>query len=410
MKSRRATEAGGSKQRVLVYVKDGPGSSSTTFRIDQYRPSMERAGAQVLVRALAPLWLWRARYNTVGPGVPRRRATSIRIMYIAVTTLRAIWFLAIDCARPPDVMIIGRSLLPKTFVQPNATLYRTALARAGRVVWDFDDDILISREISRAEFDLLERKAAAISVTHDGLRSLVDASQRAKVRLVPTTDGSFRHDDRACTMAARRASYRETPRICWVGSSSGMTDIALVVPWLDAAAGEFVRRTGRTLRFEVVCNRPLQTTCSHLDVVNIQWSQEAAHESIRRAHLGIMPLVDSPFARGKGGFKLVQYMAAGLPTVASDVGFNAEVVVDGVSGNLVDNEPEAWESAILHLMTEQDAWESFSHAALQRWTDHFNFTHAESFWLDQLSNRPSKSTRSRWLHTDQISSTKVQGP
>ena len=60
-----------------------------------------------------------------------------------------------------------------------------------------------------------------------------------------------------------------------------------------------------------------------------------------RGHIGLMPLIDEPWARGKCGLKILQYMATGLPTVASPVGANADIVTHGADGFLAGT-PEAW--------------------------------------------------------------------
>ena len=74
---------------------------------------------------------------------------------------------------------------------------------------------------------------------------------------------------------------------------------------------------------------------------------------IRSMDIGIMPLTDSPFARGKCGYKLIQYMACGLPVVASPVGVNAEIVEHGVNGFLASSSAE-WREAIVRLAGDRE--------------------------------------------------------
>jgi len=64
--------------------------------------------------------------------------------------------------------------------------------------------------------------------------------------------------------------------------------------------------------------------------------------------IGIMPLPDEPWARGKCGYKLIQYMACGIPVIASPVGVNSNIVDQGVNGYLARDEVE-WEVAIRRL-------------------------------------------------------------
>jgi len=66
-----------------------------------------------------------------------------------------------------------------------------------------------------------------------------------------------------------------------------------------------------------------------------------------------MPLPDNPWERGKCGFKLIQYMACGKPVVASPVGVNREIVVDGVNGFLAST-PKEWVEALLRLKADPE--------------------------------------------------------
>lgn len=86
-----------------------------------------------------------------------------------------------------------------------------------------------------------------------------------------------------------------------------------------------------------------------LPVSTLPWSEDTEAASIGQMDIGIMPLHDSPWERGKCGYKLIQYMACGLPVVASPVGVNRELVTDGVNGFCAST-PEQWLSALDRLL------------------------------------------------------------
>jgi glycosyltransferase involved in cell wall biosynthesis len=69
-----------------------------------------------------------------------------------------------------------------------------------------------------------------------------------------------------------------------------------------------------------------------VSIERVEWSSAIEADSLATAHIGVMPLTDDEWARGKCAFKLLQYMAAALPCVASPVGANTEAVIDGVTG------------------------------------------------------------------------------
>jgi glycosyltransferase involved in cell wall biosynthesis len=80
------------------------------------------------------------------------------------------------------------------------------------------------------------------------------------------------------------------------------------------------------------------------------WSLAAEVPFLQSLDVGLMPLSDDPFSRGKCGFKLLQYMACGVPSVASPVGVNCDILADG-AGLLADL-PAAWTDALLRLLDD----------------------------------------------------------
>jgi glycosyltransferase involved in cell wall biosynthesis len=87
-------------------------------------------------------------------------------------------------------------------------------------------------------------------------------------------------------------------------------------------------------------------------VEGVGWREETEVDEIRGFDVGIMPLPDAPWARGKCGFKLIQSMACGLPVVASPVGVNAEIVEDGGNGFLATTQ-DAWKAALMRLAGDE---------------------------------------------------------
>jgi glycosyltransferase involved in cell wall biosynthesis len=81
-------------------------------------------------------------------------------------------------------------------------------------------------------------------------------------------------------------------------------------------------------------------SCAGLHVETPAWSEQLEVELLAECDIGIMPLPDTEFMRSKCGLKLIQYMACGLPVVASPVGVNTEIVEEGRNGYLASSEDE----------------------------------------------------------------------
>jgi glycosyltransferase involved in cell wall biosynthesis len=87
--------------------------------------------------------------------------------------------------------------------------------------------------------------------------------------------------------------------------------------------------------------------------VNEPWTLQREVELFATCDLGVYPLADDEWALGKCGFKAIQFMACGVPVVASPIGVNAEIIVDGVNGFLAATERE-WIEKIGRLLEDAD--------------------------------------------------------
>ncbi len=130
-------------------------------------------------------------------------------------------------------------------------------------------------------------------------------------------------------------------RLLWIGSKSTARYLESHKAQLNAI-GEAV--PGAEL--DVVADFNL--TLDHLTVNNVPWSAEAEQRALERADVGIAPMFDNTWTRGKCALKVLQYMSAGLPVISSGVGANRDVIVDGETGLLADA-PVEWVEAMQQL-------------------------------------------------------------
>jgi glycosyltransferase involved in cell wall biosynthesis len=90
-----------------------------------------------------------------------------------------------------------------------------------------------------------------------------------------------------------------------------------------------------------------------LEVESRPWSLETEVTDLQRIDVGLAPLPDDPWTRGKGGYKLLQYMAVGLPVVASPVGVQGVIVEEGGNGHLASSDAQ-WEACLGRLIEDPD--------------------------------------------------------
>jgi hypothetical protein len=132
--------------------------------------------------------------------------------------------------------------------------------------------------------------------------------------------------------------------IGWLGTSKNLYYLNGLTDPLKQVIGQCP-----TTRLSVISNGKFEP--ADLPVENLPWSPDAESEWLNSIDVGIMPLEHDDWSRGKCAFKLLQYMAAGLPTVSSPVGMNVEVIQDGANGYLADTEEE-WREKLLALVRE----------------------------------------------------------
>lgn len=115
----------------------------------------------------------------------------------------------------------------------------------------------------------------------------------------------------------------------------------------------------------------------------IPWSEKNEVEEICKFDVGIMPLVDEPFERGKCGFKLIQYMGCKKPVIASPVGENNIIVEDSVNGFLVNNENEFYEK-LKFFYTNRDIVEEFGINGFKKVNNFYSLQESQKKYLEVL--------------------------
>lgn len=222
-----------------------------------------------------------------------------------------------------------------------------AQAVGAKLVFDFDDAIWLgdTSEYNRRfawlkRPDKVERVLAAADLVIAGNRHLADYARRfnAAVEIVPTTIDTDSY--------APRSFSRDGPLcIGWSGSFSTIRDFRIALPML----GRIRERYGDRVRFKVIGDGSFRDPA--LGIVGLPWCAETEIEDLRDIDIGLMPLPDNEWARGKCGLKGLQYMGLGIPTLMSPVGVNAEIITDGSNGFLPRTD-EQWEQCLCALIDD----------------------------------------------------------
>ena len=316
--------------RILALTKYSELAASTRQRFSQYGPFLRDNGISLEIAPLFP----DAHLKALNAG--RRRG----LHHVSTAYLKRL--VTILSRRDYDLLWIQYELFPYL----PGWAERLARLPGKPVVVDYDDAIFhmydsgrsaaVRRLLGRKLEPLLSRAAAVVC----GNRYLEDYAARfcPTTLLVPTVV------DAAVNVPPPPGAERGSrPVVGWVGSPSTWVNVEPLLDAIMAAIAPF------EARFRAV--GPGSAAAPHPGGEFAEWTQDGEVAELQGLDVGIMPLLDQPFQRGKCGYKLIQYMACGVPVIASPVGVNSEIVRHGENGFLASTEAE-WRDALRQLLAD----------------------------------------------------------
>ena len=249
---------------------------------------------------------------------------------------------------------------------------------ARRLVYDVDDALmyhnrpvgLVSRWRTARRFRATARAVDRVVAGNQYLADLFRNAGAAATTVLPTVVDPARY-------VVKGHADTATPRLVWIGSRSTLGYLRGAIPALARSAARVPGLSLLTVADETLADAPLP-------VEHAAWSADTEAASLARGDVGIAPTPTDPWTLGKCGFKIVQYMAAGLPVVASPVGANAELVVEGETGFLPRTD-EAWAGAIARLASDVGLRRRMGAAGRRRAEAELSVTRAADVWRAVLT-------------------------
>lgn len=316
---------------------------ASRFRIHQFVPYLRLAGHEVTVMTPVPHTFWR----------PDKLRPSKALYWSAVYLGRALRYLSqmrvVQAAKQHDVVFMNRPLLAGSTY---TALEKRLFSQNASVVFDFDDAIHL---IGNSQNKIAEIIASSAAVTpgNEYLASFA-RQHNPNVHVIPTVI------DMSVYRSERGGREPGPVRIGWSGSDLSMGyALPVIEPILEKLANK------RDFEFVIISNRPPQRRNPKLKTRYVRWTPETEVQGLELIDIGVMPLEDKPFERGKCGLKLLQYMALGIPSVSSPVGVNRDITIQGETGYSASTEEE-WLDKLMTLMDDTLARQRMGAQAIVR--------------------------------------------
>jgi hypothetical protein len=298
----------------------------------QYLPALAREGFNVQVASFFDDVYLHALYTG-----QRKRGSTTEYMFQRIRQMRV--------HPAPDMVWLEYEALPWI----PWLIERAILPRGVPIISDYDDAIFhrYDKHRLKAVRTILGKKIdhvmAASTLVMAGNPYLHDHARRSgasRVETVPTIIDLDAYQVRS------DAVDENTLRVGWIGTPQTWQALAnpihKILDPLLAKQGALFLAVGAGMQAD---------TNGTLEI--LPWTEDTEVALIQSMDIGVMPLPDTPWTRGKCGYKLIQYMACGLPVVASPVGVNRDIVEHGVNGFLVESDDE-WRGAVDALLNDAD--------------------------------------------------------
>lgn len=308
--------------RVLLLSRYARLGASSRLRSHQYLPYLSQAGFDVTVAPLFGDDYVRGLYNGNISKLAVLKAYFARLRFISK-------------ARQFDLVWVEKEMLPWV----PSWIELALLPKNIPLVVDYDDAVFhrydqhrlsLVRKLLGRKIDAVMRRADVVIVGNEYLSERAKQAGASRVELLPTVVDANRY-------AVIEKEGTSPVTIGWIGQPSTAGYLDQLAPVLKKMIAKHSVR--------VVAIGPKSTQLQHLPIEVRPWSEGTEAAEIQQFDIGIMPLSDDLWEKGKCGYKLIQYMACGKPVVATPVGVNKMIVRQGVNGFLANTEAE-WCDAI----------------------------------------------------------------
>ncbi|MCP2043682.1 glycosyltransferase family 4 protein [Pontibacter sp. HSC-36F09] len=347
--------------RVLFFPKYTRLGASSRLRTYQYLPYFREQGIDVECSPLFDDLYLQQLYQ-------KKAISKVRIIQAYISRLFKLF-----ASAKYDLVVIEKELFPYF---PAFAEQALALLKVKYIV-DYDDAIFHNYDLHPNKWirTLLKRKIAKVmngaSLVVAGNKYLKDYAQKAgtrKTTIIPTVINTDHY-------TAKNAKNQGEVIIGWIGSPTTLKYVKNIVPVLKDLRSKY------PLRLHIIGGKAGVGFDNYEEV--FEWSEEAEVELIKHFDIGVMPLNDDAWEKGKCGYKLIQYMGCGLPVVGSPIGVNDEIIQDGINGYKA-TDLISWKQGLEKLLADKNLRETMGKEGRALVEENYSYKVAKDKWLQSL--------------------------
>lgn len=261
------------------------------------------------------------------------------------------WWGLLKKAKESDIVFFQKKRVHKFWL-------KRLKAKGLKLIFDFDDAVMFNSSrhpapespLRMRHFASMVKRCHGIIAGNSYLKSLAEPYNK-NIWILPTTIDADKYQ------IEKHSSPGPAVILGWIGGSKSLVFLKALQPMLDRIAEKH-----SNVSLKIVCDSFFEG--AKMPIIKKQWSEADEAQDVLSFDIGLAPLPDDPWSRGKCATKLLQYMASGIPAVASAVGVHTEIIRDGVNGCLARNDAE-WFDKLSRLIEDVTLRQRLGAAARQ---------------------------------------------
>lgn len=307
---------------IVPYPTEG---ASNRFRVEQYLPYLEGKGVKFKVRPFITSEFYRILYKK-GHNLKKTILFILSLFNRLIDIFRLLSY---------DIIFIHRESSP--FGPPVFEWIVSKIRKS--IIYDFDDAIFLKNVSPSNKFLSVFKnpgKVEKIIKMSDHIivsnKYLLDYTKKlnSRVSIIPTPIDTEKF---ICNECINPTKNKNKIVVGWIGSITTAGYLKTLYPIFSRLSKKY----NYTLK---IVGAGVLIDLSGVNIESKEWELESEYDDYRSLDIGVYPLPDDEWAKGKAGFKTICYMAVGVPCVASPIGMNKEIIQDGVNGFLSNSEDE----------------------------------------------------------------------